>query len=195
MDKTAESTKLTLVITDEEREIAKSVKVDFKDILKSLDKSVKSVSELKKAVIDDHPSQADLENKYRGKLIRYRRKVQETFNALLMLVQKALEKLAKISDPDMIRLREILAAEVGELSEGGEAILDILKETDREGFSQRLEQICAQLEKRQKSIKDVIENQLFGHIDKDLLGKMKLSRLHFNMKRRARIIKQLVKGK
>jgi len=191
---TAESgPRLTLTVTDTERATAKEVKNDFKGITKKLDKSVRSVSDLKKVIVEKHPSQEDLKGKYRGRLIRYRRQIQKVFNDFLMDVQSALEKLSKISDPDMLRLREILAAEVGELSDGAEAILDLLNDTDRDGFTKTLEQICAQMEKRQRSIKDVIDNQLFGHIDQDILGKMRISELHFKIMRRARILKQLAR--
>jgi hypothetical protein len=190
----ADGPKMTLVVTDSERTIAKEVKVEFKDIIKRLDKSLKSITELRTALVEKHPTQEELKTKYRGRLLRYRRKIQDVFNAFLMAVKHALEKLADISDPDMIRLREILVAEVGELSDGAESILDLLKEPDKEGFTKTLEQICAQLEKRQKSIKDVIDNQLFGHLDHDILGKMKISELQFKIKRRARILRQLVRG-
>ena len=105
-----------------------------------------------------------------------------------------MEKLAKISDPDMIRLREIIIAEIGELSDGAEAIIDLLNETDRESFTKTIEQVAGQVEKRQRSIIEVIDSQLFNHIDHDILGKMKISDLQFKIRRRARIVKQLVRG-
>ena len=136
----------------------------------------------------------DLKSKYRGRLLRYKRKIRTVFNEFLSSVKSSLEKIAEISDPDMIRLREIVIAEIGELSDGAEAIIDLLGETDREGFTKTIEQVASQVEKRQKSIIDVIDNQLFNHIDHDILGKMKISDLQFRMRRRARIIKQLVRA-
>jgi len=187
--------KMTLVVTETERAIAKEVKIEFKDIIKKLDKSIKAVIELRSALIEKHPTKEELKTKYRGRLLRYRRKIQDVFNKFLISTKSALEKVVDISDPDMIRLRGILVAEVGELSDGAEAILDLLKEPDKDGFTKVLEQICAQLEKRQKSIKDVIDGQLFGHIDHDILGKMKISELRFKIRRRARILRQLVGNK
>ena len=46
----------------------------------------------------------------------------------------------------MIRLREIIIAEVGELSDGAEAVLELLKEISRDSFTKTLEQITAQIE-------------------------------------------------
>ncbi len=187
--------KMSLDVTDAERVAAKEAKDDFKEILKKLEKSVKSIIDLKNAITEQHPTQEELTKKYRGRLLRYRRKIQSVFNDFLLSTKNALEKLTRISDPDMLRLREILAAEVGELSDGAEAVLDLLKEPDREGFTVTLERISAQLEKRQRSVKDVIDTQLFGHLDHDILGKMRISQLRFNMKKRARIIKYLVRSK
>ncbi len=185
--------RLTLVVTDEERAIAKEIKSDFKQILKQLDTAVKSVVDLRDAIVEQRPTKETLKGKYRGRLLRYRRKIRKTFNEFLSNVKASIEKLSKVSDPDMIKLREIIIAEIGELSDGAEAIMDILGETDREGFTKTLEQVASQVEKRQKSVIDVIDNQLFNHIDHDILGKMKISELQFRIRRRARIVKQLMR--
>jgi hypothetical protein len=94
----------TLVITDEERKIAAKIKDDFKAILKTLDQSVKITTDLKAAVLEQHPSKEDLKNKYSGRFLRYRRKITSAFNGFLSEVKGALNELTKISDPEMIRL-------------------------------------------------------------------------------------------
>ena len=189
--KTAVGPQMTLEITDAEREAAKLVKKEFKQISKELDSAVKIVLDLRDAILDQRPSKEDLKNKYRGRLIRYKKKIKDAFNHFLEHTKTTLESAIKISDPEMIRLREILVAEIGELSDGAEALMDLLGETDRDSFTKTLEQISAQLEKRQKSIIDVIDNQLFGHIEQDILGKMKISSLRQNIRRRTRIVRQL----
>jgi len=186
--------RMTLVVTDTERAIAKEIKADFKKILQKLDDAVMVISDLRDAVVEQHPSKEDLKSKYSGRLLRYRRTIRNVFNDFLSSVKGSLEKLSKISDPDMIRLREIIIAEIGELSDGAEAIIDLLKETDREGFTKTIEQVATQIEKRQKSIIDVIDSQLYNHIDHDILGRMKISDLQFRIRRRARIIRQLRRG-
>ena len=108
--------------------------------------------------------------------------------------QNPLELLDQISDPDMLRLREILGAEIAELSEGCKAVLDLLKETDKKDFTKTLERIAAQLEKRQRSIEDVITSQLYSHLNHDILGRMRISEMRFKIKRRARILKQFIRS-
>jgi len=185
--------KMTLKITDTEIATAKQVKEDVKDVLKKLDLAARSILDLKDAVIQQRPSQDDLSNKYRGRFLRYRRNMTRVFNELASSVKMVIDKLSTISDPDMIRLKEILVAEISEFSDGTQAVLDLLKEPDRAGFTNTLERISVQIDKRNRSIKDVIDNQLIGHIDNDILGKMKISELRFNIRRRSRIIKQLAR--
>ena len=185
--------KTNLTITDAEIEAAKSVKEDVKGILKKLDKATKTILDLRDAITQQHPSQDELANKYHGRLLRYRHKIIANFNDFFHAIKETIEKLTAITDPDMMRLKEILVAEISELSDGAEAVLDLLKETDKDGFTNTLEQISAQIDKRQKSIKDVIESQLLGHIDQDILGKMKIGDMQFRIRRRARIIKQLAR--
>ena len=186
--------RLTLVVTDDERAIAKQIKGDFRKILSKLKVAVKSIVDLRDAIVEQRPSKDELKTKYRGRLLRYRRKIRTVFNDFLSSVKVALEKLDKVSDSDMVKLREIIIAEIGELSDGAEALMDMLDETDRESFTKTIEQIASQVEKREKSIIDVIDNQLFNHIDHDILGKMKISEMQFRIRRRARIVRQLIRG-
>jgi len=193
--KTALGPQMTMEITDKERETAKSVKKEFKVITRELDDAIKIVLDLKNSIVEQRPSKDDLKNKYRGRLVRYKRKIKDAFNHFLQHTKSTLEGTITISDPEMIRLREILVAEIGELSDGVEALMDLMSEADREGFTKTLEQISGQLEKRQKSILDIVNSQLFKHIENDILGRMKISSLRHNIQRRTRIIKQLVAEK
>lgn len=185
--------RMVLNITDQERAVAKEAKKEFGEHLKRLEKALRTITDLRDAIAEQRPSKEDLKGKYRGKLLRYKRKVQKVFNDFLLPLKESLEKLSEISDPDMIKLREIIIAEVGELSDGAEAIIDLLEEVDRDGFTKSLEGLAQQMEKRQRSIVDVIENQLFNHIDHDILGRMRVSEMQFRIRKRARIIRQLMR--
>lgn len=185
---------MTLDISPGEREIALKVKKNFVKSLDHLDAAIKVIVTLKDSIAAQRPSKKDIANKYKGKLIRYRKKIKEAFNTFLVGIRDNIEMIAEISDPEMIKLREVLISELNELSDGAEAIMALLTEPDKEGFTKTLEQITNQMLKRQKSIKDVIDSQFVSHIDQDILGKMKLSNIRFNIKKRARVIKQLIEG-
>lgn len=186
--------RMVLEITDGERSAAKQIKIDFKKVLKKMDVAVDTVIDLRDAISEERPSKDDLKNKYHGRLLRYRLKIKKAFNDFLMLTKLSLEKLSTISDPDMIRLREIIIAEIGELSDGAEAVLDLLNETSKNDFTKTLDRLVSQMKKRQVSVVDVIDSQLTNHIDHDILGKMKISDIQFRIRRRARVIKQIVRG-
>jgi hypothetical protein len=190
---TSAGPKSSLQITELERSTALEVKEQVKDVVKKLDAAVKTITSLKDAVISQRPSKDDLSNKYRGKLLRHRRKITAVFNEFLLSIKDTIEQLSAITDPEMMRLKQILVAEIGELSDGAEAIMNLLQEPGKDGFSDSLERITAQVEKRSKSIRDVIDAQLIGHIDQDILGKLKISAIRFRIMRTARIIKQLAR--
>lgn len=184
--------RMNLAITPQEREVAKAVKAEFKKALHDLEDAMKTIITIREAVVEERPTKEDLKNKYLGRLLRYRGKIKKAFDTFLLHVKKVLEAMNDISDPEMERLQEILISELDELSDGVEAVLQLLTDPDRDGFTKALEGLSAQLEKRQKSIGEVVESQIFGHIEHDILGKMKVSELQFNIRRRARILRQLL---
>ena len=180
---------MSLDISEKEKELARVIKKEFKIIVKELNSSLKVVLNLRDSIVNQRPSKEDLDGKYRGRLIRYKKKIKEAFNHFLEHTKKTLEKAVEISDPEMVRLREILIAEIGELSDGAEALMDLLSETDRDNFTKTIEQIASQLEKRQKSIIDVIQSQLYSHIENDILGRIRISEYKFRIQKRSRLIR------
>ena len=192
--KTAESgPRMSVDVTQKEKTVAKSLKKEFKQILRDLDDAVEVLGDLRDALVEQRPSKEDLKGTYKGRLLRYRSKIQKAFNSFLTHTKSGMEMMNQVSDPNMIRLREIMVAEIGELSDGTESLLDLLKETDRDGFTQSMEKLVAQIEKRQESIIDVIDNQLFNHIEQNILGRMKISELRTKIRKRSRIVKQLMR--
>jgi hypothetical protein len=193
--------RMTLEISQQERLIAKNLKKEFKQILRELEDAITVIIDLKEAITEQRPSKDDLANKYRGRLLRYRRKIISIFNVFLSHLKKTLEMISTtkgentIGDPELSNLKGIIMTEVGELSDGASAILDILDEVGREGFTKALELVCAQMEKRQKSIREIIDNQLFSHIDNNILGRMKISELVENIRKNTKIILEAVETK
>lgn len=187
---------MVLDITNKEKDVARNSKQEFRDVLKKLAKCVSIIVEFKNAIVSQNPQDEELNIKYHARILRYRRKIKESVNDFLQYTKDCLNKLVNISDPGMIRLREIIVAEVGEFSDGAQSLMDVLYSVDRADrsiFIKSVEQLTSQMEKRQRSIIDVIDNQLFGHIDHDILGKMKISKIRFDIIKRSRLIKMLVK--
>jgi len=192
--KSDQGPRLSVEISEQEKAAATRVKTEFARLLKELDDALKVIYDLRDAVVQERPSKEDLKVKYRGRLLRYKRKIILEFNQFLTKLKTTLELIVQISDPDMVRLREIIIAEFDELSDGVESIIDLLKDADREGFTKSLERITTQLDQRRSSIKDIVDNQLFNHIEQDILGRMKISELKHRIRVRARKLQKLTMG-
>lgn len=191
--KIAATPRFTTEITETEKRRAKQVKKLFKGILRQMDKSLQTIYDLRDAVVQDRPSKDDLKNKYFGRFLRYRRVITTAFNGLLNNLKVALTALAPINDPEMVKLRGLIVAEFDELSDGVENFLALLGDPDKEGWTKGVERIVAALEKRQQSIRNSIDNQLFGHLENDILGKLKISEvsLRARMIKRTRLLRML----
>lgn len=181
--------RLTMEVSERERVLAKAAKKEFKDILKDLDNALKVIYDLRDAIVQERPSKEDLQNTYRGRLLRYRRNITEIFNKLLIRFKNAIQSLNDITDPDMANLKKIMVAEFDELSDGVEAVLGLLDDTAKEGFTKELERLCTQMQRRNTSISEIIDNRLLNHIDSDILGKLKVSQCKARIIKRSRLLR------
>lgn len=184
---------LTMDVSDREREVAKLAKKKFKKILKELTDALNIVYDLRDAIVEEHPTKEDLRNKYKGRLLRYKRKIAETFNSLLLNMKSAIESVNEITDPDMAHLKKIIMAEFDELSDSIESMMDLLSNPDREGFTKNLERIGTQLVSRNNSISEIIDHQLFNRLENDVLGKFKVSSPQFKTRihKRIRLLRKI----
>lgn len=185
-----QSPKFTTDVPDGEKAIAKQVKKDFKDLLDSLDDALKLIYDFKDAVLEEHPSKEDLNNSYKGRVIRYKRKLVEAFNGVLEGLKKTVNSLQGIMDPEMLNLRALIMAEFDELSDGVEGVLDLFKDMNSDGFTKELERLCTQLKSRKTSISGIIDNQLMSHLENDILGKMKISSMQARIIKRTRLMRK-----
>jgi len=183
--------RLTMQVSERERSLAKTAKKEFKAILEDLDNALKVIYDLRDAIVQQRPSKEDLESQYRGRLLRYRKKITNVFNKLLMRFKNAVQSLNDITDPDMANLKKIMVSEFDELSDGVESVLKLLDEPGREGFTKELERLCTQMQRRSTSISEIIDNRLFSHIDSDILGKLKVSELKTRILKRTRILQKI----
>ena len=176
---------MTVAITEKEKDIARKVKEDFSEALHSLVGSIDTVADLRDAVVSQAPTAEDIKDDYKLKFKQYKAVIMESFNKSLVKMKSSLELMAGILDPDMMRLREIIIAEVSELSDGAEAIMDALDESDKDDFIKKIEYVTNQMEKRERSVTEAIESQLFGHIDHNILGRMKISEVRYRIMKRS----------
>ena len=191
LKKSDDSPQVSLNITSHERAVAKQVKKEFKHFLRLLDDSIEIIMDFRDVLSEEKPSKDSLNNKYNSKILKFRFKIRDVFNILLISAKKSIELLLEIADPDIIRIRDVIFAELGELSSAIEAILDILSNRKKDDFVSKIEEICANLEKREVSIKEVIDTQLFSHVNQNILGRMKISGIKERMVKRAKALRDL----
>jgi len=183
--------RLTMQVSERERSLAKTAKEEFKEILKDLDSALEVIYDLRDAIVEQRPSKEDLRNVYRGRLLRYRKKITKVFNELLIRFKNAIQSLSDITDPDMANLKKVMVSEFDELSDGVESVLNLLDDADREGFTKELERLCTQMQRRGSSINEIIDNRLFSHIDSDILGKLKVSEIKTRIIKRTRMLQKI----
>lgn len=188
-----EGPRLTIEVSEREKSVAKAAKKEFKEILKDLNNALSIIYDLRDAIVQQRPSKEDLQNTYKGRLLRYRRKIAEAFNKLLVRFKNAVQSLNEITDPDIANLKKIMVAEFDELSDGVEGVLVLLKNAAKEGFTKELERLCTQMEQRSTSINEVIDNRLFNRIDNDILGKLKMSSWKGRIIARTRLLHKMTK--
>ncbi len=183
--------RLTVEISEKELETARQAKKVFKSLLKDLDQNLKMIYDFKTALVAEHPSQTDLQEKYRGRIIRFKRKTQTIFNTYLLRLKAALEALHPISDSETVKLSQLILSEFDSLSDGVEEFLMLLSEADRDDFTKKLEALCGRLEHRQKSISEIVDQQLFSHFSTDILGKKKISSITAQIHTRRRLLRKM----
>lgn len=182
------SHRFVIEVSEREKQTAKEVKVAFKELLNKLEDSLALLYDFKDSVVKERPSQDDLKNKYNGRILRYKRKIVLFFNDLLYTLKAIIEKLSGIMDPEMRQLRSLIMAEFDELSDGVEGFIDALKNPGKDDFTKNIERIITQLKRRKTSIGEVIDHQMMGHLENDILGKMKVSSLKARMIKRSRLV-------
>ena len=112
--KSADGPMMSVTITDEEKETAGRVKAEFSIVLKDIEKAIDIVADLRDALVTQTPTPDDISKLYRIKLRKYKMVILKAFNTALIRVKTTIETMSEIMDPEMIKLREIIIAEIGE---------------------------------------------------------------------------------
>lgn len=182
------ATKLRTEITKEERNVAIQVKKSFKSILNDLENAVKVIYKLKTALVKENPNDKKLTKVYKGRLLQYRKNITKVFNPILEDIKKTLEMFDYILDPEIEKLRDVIISEMDEISDIIESFMDLLGEPEKEQFVKKIEYLCSRMENRLNIFMGIVEDQLFGHITHDILGRIKISKLKTNIQKRTRLL-------
>lgn len=160
-------------ITEDEKKQAATTRDNFKHLLKFMEDAFEHLYILDNALegIGDTKNFISL-----GKLFsQYKRKTQKLFNVFIKHLEQALIELNNtISDSEMERIRDVIVSEVREIRDGVLDLLDLLDNPEDKTFIQDFRSTVERVGRRADSLREVITDQLFSHIDHDIMGQIRL---------------------
>lgn len=174
---------LSIDINESEQRQAKKVRSEFKKLVANLDGVFKSLGSLNAGLIglDENPQLSD----YRYLFLKYRQRVQFLFNRFLDQFEHCLKELEKmVSDRETLKLKNSIIGEVRELRDGVLTLLELLREPGRQEFVKMYRETFLRLDQRQSSLSEIITDSLFGHIDNNILGQIKIGKSKFRLSKR-----------
>lgn len=165
----------SIEINEEERAQAGLARKHFKDMLDKMDRAFSHLEILNNALngFNDSTQFEQLRKLFK----KYKRKTQEVFNEFIEQLESALKEAYRaISDTEMNRIIDTIVAEVREIRDGVIQLLHLLDEPESPEFIATFTDTVERLMKRKESLDEVVSDQLFSHIDFDILGKIRLGK-------------------
>lgn len=160
-------------ISPEEQEQAAKTRKEFEELLVRMNKAFEHLNTLNGALSDI--SDASLLEPLRKLFKQYKRKIQKLFNDFIEQLETSLLEANKtVSDSEMERIQDTVVAEIREIRDGAQKILVLLKDPQEADFIKDFTTIVEQLNTHRKSLDDIVKDQMFVHIDYDILGRIRL---------------------
>lgn len=163
----------SIEISDAEREQAAQTRKDFESLTEIMNEAFEHLFILSDALngVTETSQFVSMSKLF----LRYTRKIRKLFNNFIKQLEKCLLALNKtVTDARMVKIRDTIVGEVREIRDGILEVLDILNEPDSKDFVQNFRTIVERLGQRSDSLEEVITDQLFSHLDEDILGHIRL---------------------
>lgn len=163
----------SIEISDEERRQAVVTRKKFELLMDALADAFEHLNSLNGALgeIENPDELAPLRKLFK----QYKRRTQKIFNELIDLLEAALIEMNKtVSDSEMERIQDMVVGEIREIRDGVERLLVLLKEPQESGFVKGFTTVMERLNARKTSLEEIISDQLFSHVDYDVLGRIRL---------------------
>jgi hypothetical protein len=160
-------------ISEEEQKQAQKTRDQFEDLVYKLD-AVFDHLEVLNSAFEGVADSAQF-----GALVKlfhqYRNKTQRLFNEMIQQLELALKELNNtVSDTEMAQIKDTIVGEIREIRDGGIELLDLLEHPTDKKFVQTFKSTVSRVLQRGRALEEVIEDQLFAHIDGDILGRVRL---------------------
>lgn len=163
----------TIEISPEEKEQATITRKKFEDMLDKMNQAFEHLGLLNGSLtgITDPKSLEPLRKLFK----QFKRKMQRMFNEFIDALELALQESNKtVTDSEMDRIVDTVVAEVREIRDGAEKLLVYLKEPQESDFVKNFTATVERLNARRESLTEIVTDQLFVHVDEDVLNKVRL---------------------
>jgi len=160
-------------ITDNEMAQAAQTRKEFESLIFHMDDAFQHLYKLDSALesLKDSANFSSLADLF----VKFRRKTKKLFDVFIKQLESSLFSINKmISDSEMVRIKETIVAEIREIRDGVNEILQVLEVPTDPQFIQDYREIVERIGHRANSLEEVITDQLYSHIDHDILGKIRL---------------------
>lgn len=163
----------TLPVSKQEKEVAENLRKEFEDMLRELERFGRYLLVFFDRV-DDLEGTEDMSS-ISPLLKKYERKLKKKFNFFLAQLEDGLEHYNdSFSDTELDNIRDLIIENTKNMRKG---LLDLLRHFDNAGdpeFLGEAKEAYAIISSSIEQIKFLIREELFTHIDFDILGRIRL---------------------
>lgn len=161
-------------VSPEEKEAAKKVRILFEEFLKTQD----AVSTHLDVFFEKLAEIKDTSNmqKISPVLRKYIQKYRDLCNEYIVALEKAVQFAAcNFKDTDMNNIRDLIVESVRDIRNNSKDLIIAFSSIDSDQFVKNIQEIYEKIKKRMEQLEETISEELFGHIDYNILGKIRLS--------------------
>lgn len=172
MEKTADPA-FSLPVSNHEKKIAEQIRKDFEGLLKELEKFSRYL-----LVFFDHADDLEGTENLRSLnplIKRYEVKLKNRFNAFTDKLEEGLENYNNgFSDTELDNIRDLIIENTKNMRKGVIDLLKLFKKVEDPEFLKEVKDTYAIIQKSIDQLDFIIKDELFNHIDFDILGRIRL---------------------
>ena len=164
-------------VSPEEKQAAREIRSLFNNFLKTQ----KSLSNFLSTFFSELEKTADTSNiqKISPALKEYIHAYRDLCNNFIKDLETAVQYMAtNFSDADMINHRDLIVESVRDIRDNSIELISTFNKIDDPNFVTNIKDIYQNIQARLDKLEVIINEELFGHIDYNILGKIRLSSPH-----------------
>lgn len=161
-------------VSPEEKKAAKEVRALFEEFLKTQENLTSHLT----ALMDGLNNTKDTSNiqKISPLLKRYIHKYRDLCNEYIVSLEKAVQYTAgTFKDADMNNIRDLVVESVRDIRNNSKELIAEFSNIENDDFVKKVKDIGEKITKRLEQLEETVSEELFGHIDYNILGKIRLS--------------------